>query len=220
MFAFCNTSKFFGQSFPHLEKFPFTAPNAGNNLQFLQLFRGRKDGTRMSTTAPEPNNEGNIKPDCDSQSLANQAEGATAKKRAPLKKRNVKNKIEEEDFFGVQYSRTQDLPDPEDSLKALATGVVEVIGGSRQVEQLARWLSDEVYQRLQLRANKARIQRAEAGKVAHFQNLTVQSLRTSSPRDGVIESVVLLNSRSRTRAVTIRLEGINARWRATSVSLI
>jgi hypothetical protein len=48
----------------------------------------------------------------------------------------------------------------------------------------------------------------------------VGGLRTCSPRDGVIESGVLLSSRSRTRAVTIRLEGINSRWRATSVSVL
>jgi hypothetical protein len=139
---------------------------------------------------------------------------------SPKKARKVKNLIESEDYFGVQYSQTKDLPDPVESLKALATGVVEVIAGTRQVDQLARWLSDEVYQRLQFRARRAEAQRVEQGIKAHHQNLRVGGLRTSSPRDGVIESVVLLSSRSRTRAVTIRLEGINSRWRATSVSVL
>ena len=139
---------------------------------------------------------------------------------APRKARKVKNPIESEEYFGVQYSRTQDLPDPVESLKVLATGVVEVIAGTRQVDQLARWLSDDVYQRLQFRARKAEAQRVEQGVKAHYQNLRVGGLRTCSPRDGVIESVVLLSSRSRTRAVTIRLEGINSRWRATSVSVL
>ncbi len=139
---------------------------------------------------------------------------------APIKARKVRNPIESEEYFGVQYSRTQDLPDPVESLKVLATGVVEVIAGTRQVDQLARWLSDDVYQRLQFRARRAEAQRIEQGVKAHYQNLRVGGLRTCSPRDGVIESVVLLSSRSRTRAVTIRLEGINSRWRATSVSVL
>jgi hypothetical protein len=139
---------------------------------------------------------------------------------APTKARKVRNPIESEEYFGVQYSRTQDLPDPVESLKVLATGVVEVIAGTRQVDQLARWLSDDVYQRLQFRARRAEAQRIEQGVKAHYQNLRVGGLRTCSPRDGVIESVVLLSSRSRTRAVTIRLEGINSRWRATSVSVL
>lgn len=139
---------------------------------------------------------------------------------SPGKTRKVRNPIESEEYFGVQYSKSSELPDPVESLKVLATGVVEVIAGTRQVEQLARWLSDDVYQRLQYRARRAEAQRIEQGIKAHYQNLSIGGLRTCSPRDGVIESVILLSSRSRTRAVTIRLEGINARWRATSVSVL
>lgn len=145
---------------------------------------------------------------------------ASDSKPAPKKPRKVRNPIESEEYFGIQYNKTSELPDPVESLKALATGVVEVIAGTRQVDQLARWLSDEVYQRLQFRARRAEAQRTEQGIKAHYQNLTVGGLRTCSPRDGVIESVVLLSSKSRTRAVTIRLEGINSRWRATSVSVL
>jgi hypothetical protein len=179
----------------------------------------------MSEMTPEPENEeqdkhlGRNKP-------MNEAEGdgvdesPPQRPRRPRKPRRVRNPIESEEYFGVQYSKSSDLPDPVESLKALATGVVEVIAGTRQVDQLARWLTDDVYQRLQFRARRAEAQRVEQGVKAHYQNLSVGGLRTSSPRDGVIESVVLLSSKSRTRAVTIRLEGINARWRATSVSVL
>jgi hypothetical protein len=190
----------------------------------------------MSERTPEPGNEEIRDANGDG---ASSSEATDSKKRdseapaqdgedagnndsppAPIKARKVRNPIESEEYFGVQYSRTQDLPDPVESLKVLATGVVEVIAGTRQVDQLARWLSDDVYQRLQFRARRAEAQRVEQGVKAHYQNLRVGGLRTCSPRDGVIESVVLLSSRSRTRAVTIRLEGINSRWRATSVSVL
>jgi hypothetical protein len=102
----------------------------------------------------------------------------------------------------------------------LATGVVEVIAGTRQIDQLARLLSDEVYQRLSRRAIEARQMRDAAGQKTHYQNFSIRNMMSTSPRDGVIESVVLLNAQRRTRAVTIRLEGINNRWRATSVSVL
>ena len=190
----------------------------------------------MSERTPEQGNEENREPNgvgdsaseatgskkMESEPSANDGEssGENDSPPAPIKARKVRNPIESEEYFGVQYSRTQDLPDPVESLKVLATGVVEVIAGTRQVDQLARWLSDEVYQRLQFRARRAEAQRVEQGVKAHYQNLRVGGLRTCSPRDGVIESVVLLSSKSRTRAVTIRLEGINSRWRATSVSVL
>ena len=132
----------------------------------------------------------------------------------------IKNLVQAEEFFGPQYNKTSELPNPEASLRALATGVVEVIAGSRQIDQLARLLTDEVYQRLARRAALARENRQALGQKTHHQNFSVQNLMSTSPRDGVIESVVLLNSQRRVRAVTIRLEGINNRWRATSVSVL
>ena len=132
----------------------------------------------------------------------------------------VKNLIQAEEFFGPQYNKTADLPNPEASLKALATGVVEVIAGTRQIDQLARLLTDEVYQRLSKRAASARERRLELGQKTHYQSFSIQNIMNTSPRDGVIESVVLLNSQRRIRAVTIRLEGINDRWRATAVSVL
>lgn len=136
------------------------------------------------------------------------------------KKRNVRNLHDAEEFFGQQWNKTIELPDPEPSLKALATGVIEVIAGTRQIDQLSRILSDDVYQRLGKRAHAARMARAQQGKKARHQNFTVQKMRCASPRDGVIESVVIVNSPRRARAVTIRLEGINHRWRATAVSVL
>lgn len=134
--------------------------------------------------------------------------------------RKIKNLVQAQDFFGPQYNKTSELPNPEASLRALATGVVEVIAGSRQIDQLARLLTDEVYQRLSRRAILARERRHELGQKTHHQNFSVQNMMNTSPRDGVIESVVLLNSQRRVRAVTIRLEGINNRWRATAVSVL
>ena len=40
------------------------------------------------------------------------------------------------------------------------------------------------------------------------------------PRDGVVEAVVIVTGRARTRAVAIRLEGLDERWRATAINVL
>jgi hypothetical protein len=144
----------------------------------------------------------------------------TNPKTNKVQQHRIKNLVESNDYFGPQYNSTSELPNPDASLQVLATGVVEVIAGTRSIDQLARLLSDEVYQRLSRRAIEARQRRDALGQKTHYQNFSVLNMMNSSPRDGVIESVVLLNAQRRTRAVTIRLEGINNRWRATSVSVL
>ncbi len=44
--------------------------------------------------------------------------------------------------------------------------------------------------------------------------------RISEPRDGVIEAVTIVTSRARARAVAIRLEGLDRRWRASAISVL
>lgn len=141
-------------------------------------------------------------------------------KKPPAKKRVVKNSKEAADFFGRQYTSSADLPDPEPGLISLATGVFEVISGTRQIDQLARILSDGVYQTISKKAIEARAARESRGEKARYENIRFHSMRNQSPRDGVIESVVLVDIHQRTKAVAIRLEGINSRWRATSVSVL
>lgn len=136
------------------------------------------------------------------------------------KPRVVKNPLEEADFFGEQYSKTDELENPDSLLKMLAPAVVEVIVGVRNISQLAAVLSDDVYQRLRDRAIAVAQSRLREGLPLKAPMLSVGALQRKDPKDGVIESVVLVKSPTRTRAVTIRLEGINHRWRATAVSVI
>ena len=162
-------------------------------------------------------NKSKSKKKIDSAKISQAATNPNAKQ---VQQHRIKNLVESNDYFGPQYNSTSELPNPDASLQVLATGVVEVIAGTRSIDQLARLLSDEVYQRLSRRAIEARQRRDALGQKTHYQNFSVLNMMNSSPRDGVIESVVLLNAQRRTRAVTIRLEGINNRWRATSVSVL
>lgn len=140
----------------------------------------------------------------------------------PQRTRKVRNPIEQAEYFGKQYSRTADLPDPGELLKVLATGIVQVLAGERPVDQLAKMVTEDLY--LQLRdaalANIRKRMYGTAGKPKNRLQIEVRRVKLGSPRDGVIESVVLLHSDSRTRAVAIRLEGLNARWQATMVNVL
>jgi hypothetical protein len=138
----------------------------------------------------------------------------------PRKPRVVKNKLQEADYFGEQYCSAKELENPDRLLRMLAPAVVEVIAGVRNISQLAAHLSEDVYMRLRDRSVKVAQERAKRGEETRAPQLRVGSMKKQEPRDGVVESVVLVQSATRTRAVTIRLEGINRRWRATSVSVI
>ena len=128
-------------------------------------------------------------------------------------------------FFdeGPQTVTQEDLdrmPNPIEILPSIATLIVEVISGARPVDHLAAIVSDQVYEKLRARqVIKARAD-AAAGIPKLVPKFSVTRVHTESPALGVIESVVLLSSRARTRAVTIRLEPIHSRWRATNVSVL
>ena len=135
--------------------------------------------------------------------------------------RPLLRKIEEvEEHFQRQRASTSNLPDPEPLLTALTRGVLEVLAGVREPEQLARWLTDEPYRSLVTRANLATRARSARRQPAMRPTFALTSIRHSSPADGVIEAVIIVETPARTRAVAMRLEGIDSRWRATSLSIL
>ena len=120
----------------------------------------------------------------------------------------------------ISQAELDRLPDPAEILPSIATLIVEVISGARPVDHLAAIVSDQVYEKLRARqVIKARAD-AAAGIPKLVPKFSVTRVHTESPALGVIESVVLLSSKARTRAVTIRLEPIHSRWRATNVSVL
>jgi len=144
----------------------------------------------------------------------------------PVVKHTTKRKLraydpllDDEGLFPTAEEIAQ-LPDPLPLLPTIATLVVEVIAGARSVEQMSSLVSDQVYEKLRLRVAQRARNDANAGRPALMPKFAVGKIRHDSPRLGVIESVVLINSQARTRAVTIRLEPFHKRWRATSVTIL
>jgi len=124
------------------------------------------------------------------------------------------------EFFAPQRTPSIELPSPEPFLRNLALGVLEVFAGVREVEQLARWLTEDAYRKLVVRTNLAARARNARGMVARRPVHTVMSVHESSPADGIVEAVVVVRGPARTRALAVRLEGRDGRWRATSLALL
>jgi hypothetical protein len=124
------------------------------------------------------------------------------------------------DLFEQQDEDFENLPDATEQLRFLAPAVVEVLAGVRTVEQLSPMLSESIYLKLRDRAARAARNRSESNGEIQRPNFVVSNLHQESHRPGVIQSVVLLTSNLRTRAVAIRLESRNRRWLATAVSIL
>ncbi|KTR03743.1 hypothetical protein NS184_13215 [Curtobacterium luteum] len=112
------------------------------------------------------------------------------------------------------------LPDPSDTARALALCVVEILSGAREVDSVARWISDDVHRHLQQRAALAARNRSAMRLPRARPVLRAERVVTCSPADGVVEATVVVHGRSHARAVAIRLEVRNERWRATAVGVL
>lgn len=124
------------------------------------------------------------------------------------------------EYFAPQPTPTSELPDPAPLLRSLTQGVLEVLAGVREVDQLARWFSEDAFRRLVTRANLSARARSARGVPPARPTFVIRSLRVTEPVDGVIEAVIVVAGPGRTRAVALRLEGIDRRWRATSLAIL
>lgn len=124
------------------------------------------------------------------------------------------------EYFGPQPTARHELPDPLPLLRSLTRGVLEVLAGIREVDQLARWFSEDAYRSLVTRANLSARARSARGVPPARPSFDILSIRASEPADGIVEAVVVVAGPGRTRAVAIRLEGLDHRWRSTSLAIL
>jgi hypothetical protein len=127
--------------------------------------------------------------------------------------------VDAEEFFDFQPCSSADLPDPVPLLENLATSVIEILLGVRDVQQIARFVTESTYDQLTERALTARRRRAMQ-RHRTVPGFEVSSVRACHAADGVVEGAAVVRSAGRTRAVAIRLEGLDGRWRATAVAVL
>lgn len=128
--------------------------------------------------------------------------------------------FDQEQFFGIQPTPSVALPPPEPLLENLTRCVIEVLAGARELEQLVRWVTDDVYRHLLKRVVLAARARTVTDKPARRPQFAIGSTTTFRPCDGVVEAVVMVHSRGRSRAVALRLEGLDSRWRASAIHVL
>ncbi len=88
------------------------------------------------------------------------------------------------------------------------------------MEQISRWVTDDVYRHLLKRVVLSARARQAKGAPAVRPAFTIGTVSLCEPRDGIVESVVIVRGRARVRAVAIRLEGLDSRWRATAINVL
>lgn len=127
---------------------------------------------------------------------------------------------DDDEYFGRQPSRRHELPEPDPLLRNLTVCVIEVLAGARDLDQLARWVTDDVYRTLTKRVVLAARARRVKGQAPQRPAFSLGRVIICEPADGVIEAVVMVHQRARSRAVAIRLEGLDQRWRASAISVL
>jgi hypothetical protein len=111
--------------------------------------------------------------------------------------------------------------DASKELEFIAPAIIEVIEGARSVTQLGGLINEDVYQMLRRRAiEQASLRRERGESAAAFPRVTVTDIHQESSRPGLIDSIVLLRIRNRTRAMTVRLEHRVGRWLATAITVL
>jgi hypothetical protein len=125
-----------------------------------------------------------------------------------------------DDFAARRHTPGHALPDPADWARQFVQAAIEVTAGLRPAGQLVRWTTDEIRARLTRRAELARrVSRQAAPRTPSVQPSTVRSIRVCLPRDGVAEVCAVVSDGVRSRAIALRMEGLDGRWRVTVLEL-
>jgi len=93
---------------------------------------------------------------------------------------------------------------------------LEVLAGRRPVQQLMTVTSETVYAALLARVGAARVPgRQRIGTLPQL-----RSVHVGEPADGVAEVTAVVRQGDRHRAVAVRLEGYDGRWRCTAFHVL
>jgi hypothetical protein len=140
--------------------------------------------------------------------------------QGPSQARPVPVEHEHSEYFDAQPTSTSSLPNPVPLMENLARCVLEVLAGARDLDQLSRWVADDVYRHLLKRVVLSTRARQARGAPVGRPSFRIGNTITCEPADGVVEGVVIVHGKARTRAVAIRLEGLDKRWRASAINVL
>ncbi|WP_217135387.1 Rv3235 family protein [Leucobacter chinensis] len=105
------------------------------------------------------------------------------------------------------------------TIRTLALNAVEAVHGIRPLEQLSRYVTGEVFERLLLQRSLRRDRKAvyrDERRIVPLPGRIVSSM----PHPGKIHAAVVMHTGERSFAVVLRLEKIESRWRATELAIL
>ena len=108
----------------------------------------------------------------------------------------------------------------EAAVEALARSVLEVMAGARDIDQLARWVTADVFATLRNRVRVSTQARLAHGVRRHRPILRFGRVHIAEPSPGIVEAVVVVHGRGRSRGVAVRLETVRGRWRASALHIL
>jgi hypothetical protein len=106
-------------------------------------------------------------------------------------------------------------PAPRPRGRRLLIGMIETAGGRRPLHQLASLLSPSVCRGLGADFERA----AQRGTPHWLHRGSLRSMRVAEPAEGVAELCATVETGRRVRAVALRLEAQQGRWRCTRLQL-
>ena len=115
------------------------------------------------------------------------------------------------DPFEWQPTPRSALPDPGRHAAQVIQAVLEVLARRRPLLQLLPWTSEDVYEELTAWLYRC----AGSPSAPRIEPAVLRSIKVSEPADGVAEVTAVVRHGERARAVVLRLEGIDGRWRCT-----
>ncbi len=117
------------------------------------------------------------------------------------------------DPFAARPTGRDELPEPGVLARRLVIGMIETVTGRRPASQLRHHTSPTV------QAGLAR----DAGRITRLgtarRPATLHSLHVTEPADGVAEVAAVLRVEDRFRALALRLEGLDGRWRCVRLQI-
>ncbi|MEI8056243.1 MAG: Rv3235 family protein [Actinomycetes bacterium] len=121
----------------------------------------------------------------------------------------------------VVATSRDELPDPGRWTAQLVQAVVEVLAHERPRQQLVRWLTPDVYADLSAHVMGSTPPSARAQNPSGTRaRRNVSSIHVFEPADGIVEANAVVVGGRRARAVALRLEGWDGRWRCTHLAVL
>lgn len=105
---------------------------------------------------------------------------------------------------------------------SVGKAALEVLGGTRPLNQMARWLDPKSFERLQSRAamvNSCRRRTSNGAALRLYRSISVRSSRLCQVREGAYEASLVIAEQTRVRAVALRMELQRGSWKITELEI-